>query len=94
MYLKIHQSPQGTVIAVCDRELLGTTLQGDSFDVEISAFFYGGEEIGEDELKLCFSQTGSLNLVGKRTIECAIACGAVDRAAVCDIAGIPHAVVL
>ena len=94
MYLKINQSPQGKVIAVCDRELLGTTLQGDSFDFEISAFFYGGKEIGEDELKLCFAQAGSLNLVGRRTIECAIACGAVDPAAICDIGGIPHAVVL
>ena len=94
MYLKIHQSSQGKVIAVCDRELLDTTLQGDSFDFEISASFYGGKEIGEDELKLCFAQPGSLNLVGRKTIECAIACGVVDPAAVCEIDGVPHAVVL
>ena len=94
MYLKIHQSPQGKVIAVCDQELLGKTLQGDSFEFEVSASFYGGKEIGEDELKLCFTRAGSLNLVGRKTIECAIACGAVDPAAVCDIGGIPHAMVL
>jgi hypothetical protein len=91
MFLKVHRTPEGEIVAVCDRELLNTTLVHRDVEVQISETFYGNTPAGEEQVRAALSTATNANLFGRRTIEIAIACGAVDRGCVVHVGGVPHA---
>lgn len=95
MFLKVHRAPDGCeVVAVCDRELVNTTLKDGDFSLEISEKFYGTTPAGEEEVRRILLAAGNANLIGHRTIALAIDLGILDREACTEIAGVPHAVIL
>jgi len=47
MYLKVHHTPQGEVVAVCDADLLNTTLSHGDVQIAITGAFYGTEQVTE-----------------------------------------------
>jgi hypothetical protein len=91
MFLKVHRTPDGEIVAVCDRELLNTTLVHKDVEVRISEGFYGKSLASEEEVRAALSMASNANLFGRRTVEVAIACGAVDRGCVVLVGGVPHA---
>jgi hypothetical protein len=92
MFLKVHKTPDaGEIVAVCDRELLNTTLHHRDVEVHISETFYGNTRADEERVRAALATATNANLFGKRTIEIAIGCGAVDRESVLLIGGVPHA---
>ena len=92
MFLKIHRSPEtGDVVAICDRELLNTTIGNDSITVTISEAFYGSSAATEDEVRKALSCAANANLMGERTIAIAIDMGLVTRAGCIMIGSVPHA---
>ncbi|HVP25458.1 MAG TPA: DUF424 family protein [Methanomicrobiales archaeon] len=91
MFLKVHRTPDGEIVAVCDRELLNTTLVHRDVEVHISETFYGNTPADEERVKAALAEAASANLFGSRSVEIAIACGAVDRDCVVLIGGVPHA---
>jgi len=92
MFLKVHRTPDaGEIVAVCDRELLNTTLRHNDVDIHISESFYGTTPADEEKVKAVLATASNANLFGHRTIAVAIGCGAVDQGCVVLIAGVPHA---
>jgi len=92
MFLKIHHSPEmGDVVAVCDRELLNTTISHDTMTVTISEAFYGNKPATEAEVREALRNAGNANLMGERTISLAIEMGLCSRASCIMIGNIPHA---
>jgi hypothetical protein len=92
MFLKVHRTPDaGEILAVCDRELLNTTLVHRDVEVHISEEFYGNTPASEDRVRAALSTATNANLFGRRAVEIAIACGAVDRKCVIFVGGVPHA---
>ena len=92
MFLKVHRTPgAGEIVAVCDRELLNTTVRHRDVEVHISETFYGNTPADEERVRGALSTATNANLFGRRTIEIAIGCGAVDRECVVLIGGVPHA---
>ncbi|MDD1664487.1 MAG: DUF424 family protein [Methanomicrobiales archaeon] len=92
MFLKVHRTPDaGEIVAVCDRELLNTTLRHRDVEVHISETFYGNTQASEERVRAALATATNANLFGNRTIEIAIGCGAVDRGCVILIGGVPHA---
>ena len=91
MFLKVHRTPGGEILAVCDRELLNTTLVHRDVEVRISEAFYGNTPVSEKEVRTALANCANANLFGRRTVEVAIACGAVDRGCVVLVGGVPHA---
>jgi hypothetical protein len=91
MFLKVHRTPDGEILAVCDRELLNTTLVHREVEVRISEGFYGNTPASEEEVRAALATVSNANLFGRRTVEVAIACGAVDRGGVVLVGGVPHA---
>lgn len=91
MFLKIHHSPGlCDVIAVCDSELLNTTLEYGDVEVHISDTFYGSTETDEDEIRKIITGAANLNLIGKKTIKIAIECGVVEEGTCLMIGDVPH----
>lgn len=92
MFLKVHRTPDGgEIVAVCDRELLNTTLRHRDVEVQISETFYGNTQADEERVRAALATATNANLFGHRTISIAIECGAVDRGCVVLIGGVPHA---
>jgi len=92
MFLKIHRSRElGDVIAVCDRELLNTTLRHGKVTITVSETFYGNAPATEDEVREALKNAGNVNLIGERCVAVAIGMGLVSKSGCMMIGDVPHA---
>ena len=91
VYVKIMARGRDRVVAVCDEEILGETLEGGRVPFKVSEGFYKGT-LGEiDEAIAAMRQATICNLVGKTIVEAAIECNMVHERAVIYFGDIPHA---
>jgi len=92
MFLRIHRCPgTGDVVAVCDRELINTTVSHDRITVTITESFYGSSPATEAEVREALNNAGNINLMGERCVSLAIEMGLVTRSGCIMIGKIPHA---
>ncbi len=92
MFLKVHCSPgAGDIVAVCDRELLNTTISHGELSVKISEWFYGNCPASEDMVRDALKKAGNINLMGKRSVSVAIEMGLVTQSGCIMIGDVPHA---
>ena len=92
-WMKVHENPQGRVVAVCDRSLLGRVFErgNQKLDLMTYAAFYKGVEAGKREVLEEIKNFSSLNIVGSGAVELAIGAGLMEKAQVRKIAGVPQA---
>jgi hypothetical protein len=92
MFLKIHRSRDtGDIVAVCDRELLNTTISHDKLSITITESFYGNNPAGENEVKDALKNAGNINLIGERSVSLAIELGLLTKSGCMMIGKVPHA---
>ena len=92
MFIKIHHSPGvADVVAVCDRELLNTTISDDKLTVRVHDSFYGTTLVSEDEVRSALEKAGNINLMGERAVNVAISLGLITRSECIMIGNVPHA---
>lgn len=90
--MKIHRySGVSHIVAVCDTELLNTTLTDDDLTIHVSEAFYGTTECTEDEVKEGIQSASNCNLIGKKAIRIAIECGILDENGYMMVGNVPHA---
>lgn len=97
MLIKIHKSYRDTV-AICDKELLGKMFEKEGFQLDIKESFYKGEEISEEKAKKMMKdlskEDATFNIVGEKSIKCALEVGIISEDGVKNIEGVPFALVL
>lgn len=92
MFLKVHRSRDiGDVIAVCDRELLNTTICQGKLSITIAEAFYGNTPATEDEVREALNHAGNINLIGERSVTLAIGMGLITKSGCMMIGTVPHA---
>ena len=92
MYMKIHRySGVNQIVAVCDTELLNTTLTDDDLEISISESFYGTTECTDEEVKDAILHASNCNLIGKKAVRLAVECGILDEKGYMKIGDVPHA---
>jgi hypothetical protein len=92
MFLKIHRSPgTGDIVAVCDRELINTTISHEKITVTITDSFYGNTPVTEEEVRAALKNAGNINLMGERSVSLAVSMGLVNRSGCLMIGNVPHA---
>jgi hypothetical protein len=92
MFLKVHCSPgAGDIVAVCDRELLNTTIHHGELSIQITEWFYGNCPASEEVVAAALKKAGNINLIGKRSVGLAIELGLVTQSGCIMIGEIPHA---
>ncbi|MCX6694308.1 MAG: DUF424 family protein [Methanomicrobiales archaeon] len=92
MYLKIHRMANGAeVVAVCDRDLLNTTLSAGDLEVTIWDTFYGTRLASDDEVEAALSGAQNVNLMGEKAVGIAIAMGLISEGECLMIGQVPHA---
>ncbi|MBP2132241.1 hypothetical protein J2128_000162 [Methanomicrobium sp. W14] len=95
MHLKVYRI-DGTkkLVAACDRELINTTIKDSDIEITISDKFYGTQTATEEELAEALKDADNANLMGKKVIEAAEKCGAIQKEDCIYINGIPHVQIL
>jgi hypothetical protein len=70
MYLRIHESTEGRIVAACDKELIGKVLDNGNVFMDLKRYqgFYKGRLVKENELQEALHNFTSLNLVGKKAV--------------------------
>ena len=89
--IKIYKRGNDLLIGACDEDLLGKKFEDGKFQIDVSKDFYGGEKISSESLKKYLQDATIANLVGKKTIKCAIELGLIDPGCIIKINGVPHA---
>ena len=97
MLIKIHKSYRD-VVAICDKELLGKYFEQGNFQLDIKESFYKGEEISEEKLSKIIQnmikEDAIFNIVGEKSISCAIKQGLISKESVKKIQDVPFSMVL
>lgn len=91
MYVNLKQVGSNVLLAVCDCELLGKTLEQGKIVFRVKEEFYNGRKASVEEAVEMINNSTIVNLVGKTCVERAIAEGYVHPDAVIKIDGVPHA---
>jgi len=91
LYVKLHRVQREVILAVCDAELLGKHFSDADKHIDVLPSFYGGYEVGEEELGKLISGATIVNLVGRRAVALAIDLGVVDSERVLNIGETVHA---
>ena len=90
-FVKIHKKLGREVLAICDEEILGKTLDDGNIHFEIKAEFYQGEKLNEAQVRILLKDFQNYNLIGEEIVKIAIEIGVIDKDQVIKIKGIPHA---
>jgi hypothetical protein len=91
VYLNLKKRGQSTVLAICDAELLGQTLNEGRIVFEVREEFYKGTRTSVEEAVDLIEQSTIVNMVGKGIVKKAIEKGLIHPEAVLNISGVPHA---
>lgn len=91
MYVKAYKASRDFLVAACDRDLLGKCFREGGLKLEVAENFYKGSLASCKELADMLKDATIANLVGERTVRCAISKGFIDEKNVIKICGVPHA---
>jgi len=88
---KIHHKQGKTILASCDRELLGRKFSSGKLQLDLGSDFYAGKPMSDSEFIESASNADIINLVGERAVGLALEAGLISKNHIIKIAGIPHA---
>ncbi len=91
MLVKIHKKESRTIIAVCDKKLIGQLLEENGKQLDLRGEFYNGEERETEEIGDLIRNSDGVNLVGEEAIKLGLQEEVIDKEHVITIKGIPHA---
>lgn len=91
MYIKIYETEESVLLAVCDRDLIGKTYRDSGMRLEVTEEFYKGELVDAAKVQTALLEATTANIVGEQSVAAAISCGAIDPECVIVISGVPHA---
>jgi hypothetical protein len=89
--IKKYKQGSDLLIGACDENLIGKKFEEGRFQINVKKDFYDGERITPKVLKKFLEDATIANLVGEKTVNCAIESGLVDPDSVLKIKGVPHA---
>jgi len=81
----------GTIVAVCDSDIMGKKICEGKLVLDVSSDFYGGQQVSCEAATDMLRKATIANLVGEHAVRCGIEAGVVHKDAVIRIGGVPHA---
>lgn len=94
IYVKSVRHGRDTLVAACDAELLGKTLEGGKTPFVVSERFYKGTLCDLTEAIEAMGKATIVNLIGRKIVEAAIENSMVQESAVIYFGEIPHAQII
>ena len=90
---RLIRHKDATMLNICDKDLLGKTLNRDNFSLKISEEYYAEKTIEKEEAKDLLKQSENINMVGKEIIDLSVNMGIGSEKGVKVIDGIPFLIV-
>ena len=81
------------MLNICDRDLLGKTLNRDNFSLKISEEYYAEKVLEKEEARDLLQKSGNINMVGKEIIDLSVKMGIGSKEGVKVIDGVPFLIV-
>ena len=91
MLVKIHKADGKTIIALCDKELIGKKFEEGNQQLDLTGNFYNGEDKNSIEVGDLIRNADILNIVGEKSIKLALEEGVIEKEHIIQIENIPHA---
>ena len=89
-YVKVHFSGKDVVVAACDRELIGKTIEGKGIRLVVKEEFYKGELIPLGELNDYIARGTIINLLGNKVVREAAKKAPILLDTAIEIGGVLH----
>lgn len=89
--LKVYNQGTEVLVAACDADLLGQTLQEGDLRLEVTPGFYDGVAADREQLLRHLRLATIGNLVGEETVAAALEGGFIEESGIIRINGVPHA---
>lgn len=89
--VKVHETPNGRMLAVCDAGLLGRTFEQGDCRLDLSASFYQGDEVSVEEAGALLEDVYVVNAVGEDSVGLLVGRKLVEKDNVLEVDGVPYA---
>lgn len=89
--VKIHPTPNGKLMALCDSELAGRIFEEEEKQLNLNCGFYRGNEENEERVKKLLKVCYVVNAVGEKSVKILVDEGLVEKKSVKKIGGIDYA---
>lgn len=90
VYVNVYNNAGQTLVAVCDREILGKTFRQGKLKLDVKPSFYKGNLMKVDEAVKMLIEADIANLSGENIVTATVEKGLADARAVIRILGTPH----
>ncbi len=92
MFLKIHDSGNGRIVAVCDEGLIGKVLEDKQTRMDLDKYrsFYVGDKADAGAVKKALGKFSSANAVGKESVSVVLSMGLAGKDDVMYIKRTPY----
>ena len=92
---KVHQADGKTVLAICDKDLLGKRYIEGNSQLDLTTEFYKGDPMDDrDALVEMMRHANMVMMVGKESVGLGLSAGIITEENIKKITGIPHAQVV
>lgn len=81
----------GSILAVCDKDLIGKKFESGKLCLNVSERFYKGELVDEEDALKLIKSHNNINLVGKNSIALVLKENIITKDHILKIKNIPHA---
>ena len=90
---RLIRHKDSNMLNICDKELLGKTLNRDNFRLKISEEYYAEKIVEEEEARDLLQKSDNINMVGKEIIDLSVNMGIGSHEGVKVIDGVPFLIV-
>ncbi len=87
---QIYEQGDEILLAACDNDVLGRTLEDGDIHLQVKENFYAGQKIELERLKKEFKRSTIVNLVGENVVEAAIDENFGQKEDIMMIEEVPH----
>ena len=85
------QGPNGLLLVVTDKEILGKVFTEGKFQLDLTNKFYQGEQRNKEEIKEKINDARDLHLTGKNAVALGVELNLINPKKILWIQGTPHA---
>ena len=90
---RLIRHKDSNMLNICDKELVGKTLNRDNFRLKISEEYYAEKIVEKEEARDLLKKSDNINMVGKDIIDLSVNLGIGSEEGVKVIDGIPFLIV-
>ena len=90
---RLIKHKDSNMLNICDKELLGKTLNRDNFRLKISEKYYAEKIVEKEEARDLLQKSDNINMVGKEIIDLSVNMGIGSQEGVKVIDGVPFLIV-